>query len=165
MIALAQTVRFFPVHIPLGLVIIILQSTLLAELGRPNILIILILHLVRNDQLFSGGLLVFFFGLVQDTLSGAPAGLSSFFYLIIFFFASLARNILGPGRPVFLMAIVAAAFLFYTLSLSWLIDSSLPTLVDWISLVIAVLLSPFLFMFISLLEALYVRISRPRTVE
>ena len=165
MTGLAQTVRFFPVQIPLGLAIIILQSTLLAELGRPNLLIVLILHLVRSGHLFSGGLMVFFFGLVQDTLSGAPAGLSSLFYLLIFFLGSLVKTGLSQGRPVLQIGIVAAALVTHTLFLSWLVDSSFPSLVNWISIFFTVLVSPFLFVFFSLTESLYLKISRPRSVE
>ncbi len=162
---MAQTVKYFPIHIPLGLIIIIFQSTLLAKLGHPNILMVLILHLVGGGRLFSGGLLAFFFGLVQDTVSGAPTGLSSLFYLLIFFLGSLVKRGLASGHPFLQMGIVALSFAFYTLILSWLVDSSLPTLVDWFSILFTALVSPFLFMFFSLTESFYLKVSRPRSLE
>ena len=162
---MAQTVRYFPIHIPLGLVIVILQSTLLAKLGHPNILLVLILHLVGGGHLFSGGLLAFFFGLVQDTVSGAPTGLSSLLYLLIFFLGSLVKRGLSSGHPLLQMGIVALAFTFYTLVLSRLVDSSFPSLVNWFSILFTVLVSPFLFMFFTLTESFYLKLSRSRSLE
>ena len=162
---MSQTTNYYPVHIPLGLALIVLQSTLLAKTGHQNILIVLILHLSSTGRFLTGGLLTLFFGLVQDTFSGAPAGWSSLFYLPIFFTGSLFSRGLSLGHPFFLMGVVFIAGALLMLIQTWLVCSSLPTVIQWISVVFTSLVSPFLVFFFSFMESLYDRISRPKTVD
>jgi hypothetical protein len=161
----AQVVRYYPVHLLLGLAIVVLQSTLLAKTGHQNILLILVLHLAGTGQFFAGGLLTLFFGLLQDTLSGAPAGLSSLFYLLVFFGGSLFRRGLTAGHPFYQMGLVLVAGTTLTVVLSWIVNSSLPSIIEFVSIFFTVLVSPFLFHFFNFMESLYSRVSRPKSID
>ncbi len=162
---MSQIIRYYPVHIPLGLAIIILQSTLLAKTGHQNILIVLILHLGGTAHFLSGGILTLFFGLIQDTLSGSPAGLSSLFYLFIFFAGSLLRRGLAAGHPFFQMGLVFLSGGFLYLFLSWVIGSAFPSVMDFLSVLFTALISPFLFNLFNLLESLYSNYSHPKSID
>lgn len=162
---MAQTVRFYPSHIILGLVLIVLQSTLLAKLGGFNLLVILVLHLAAAGEFLSGGLLVLFFGLVQDLLSGATAGLSSLIYLLIYFGGCLIRRHLHLDHPLHQIVAVVLAASLGQMILARSVGQPLPTLGQWVRVGLVALLSPLIFRFFYRVEAWQARLTRPRTVD
>ena len=162
---MSQVIRYYPVHLPLGLIIIVLQSTLLAKAGHPNLLLVLILHLSGTGHFLSGGILTLFFGLILDTLSGAPAGLSSLLYLLIYYCGSLFQRGRPGGPPFFLVGLVFIIGGILNLLQGWLVGSTFPSVASWISLALIALISPFLFLSFRYIESLYLRVSHPRPLE
>jgi len=122
----------------------LLQSAAISELLpnalKPDLMVILITYLGTSPLLISGGILVFFSGLLSETFSGSPAGLFPFIYLSIFFLLKLLAKFLILGKTItFRMILVALAMIFQasliTFLPSWLGVSASP-LSSRISLVV-----------------------------
>jgi len=72
----------------LSIVGVVLQTTVFqllpAWMGKPDLLFILVVFLAYRLNMVRGVPLVFFIGLLMDTLSGAPLGIYSISYLLVF---------------------------------------------------------------------------------
>lgn len=99
------------------------QSTVIYALFpafmKPDLILILIIYLGISPGLITGGILVFFCGLLSDTFSGSPFGLFLFSYLSFFFFIKLLGKFLILGETITLrMILVTISVIFQALLLA-----------------------------------------------
>ncbi len=157
---MAGSVSFYPAHIVLGLILVVLQSTLLARLGGLDFLPVLVIHLSLQRNFMAGAVIVFCIGFLHDLLSGAPAGLHSLLYLTIHYLAHLLHRRLNLYHPIHQMLGVLLALLFINIVINRALGGPAPTRTDWVILGLAALLSPLIFKVFDLAESLQSRLAR-----
>lgn len=157
---MATTVNFYPAHIFLGLVLVVLQSTVLARAGGLDFLPVLVIHLSLQSNFLAGAVIVFGLGFLHDLLSGAPIGLHSLLYLIIHYSGHLIHRRLNFRHPVYQMLGVLAALLFINIFINQFMAGPEPTRSDWVILGLATVISPLIFKVFDAAEALQAKIMK-----
>lgn len=160
-----QTARFFPAHLVLAVAMVILQTTVLAQLGGLNLIPSLVLYLAAVAGITSGGVIVLCLGLMQDLFSGAPAGVHALLYLFFFFGAYLLYRPLRLGHPLHQMGLLAVMLAVQHLILSRALGEPSHGLAEVIRIVISVLISPAAFAFYAWVETLQGRLFKGGLVE
>jgi len=160
-----QTARFFPAHLLLAVVMVILQTTVLAQLGGLNLIPSLVLHLAAVSGIVSGGVIVLCLGLIQDLFSGAPAGGHALLYLFFFFAAYLIYRPLRLGHPLHQMGLVAVMLTVQHLFMGWILGEPSVGVGEAVRIVISALISPVAFTFYAWVEALQGRIFKAGLAE
>jgi hypothetical protein len=102
-------------------------SELLPNFVKPDLMLILITYLGASPLLITGGILVFFCGLLQETFSGSPQGLFLFIYLSIFFFIKLLGKFLILGETITLRIILVAVSIAFQVLLMIFLSPALGT--------------------------------------
>ncbi len=158
-----QAPRLYLAHIVIGLGLIVFQSTLLAKLGGLNFLPVLIVYLGTTRAFLTGGLIVFFLGLILDLFSGASAGLDTGVFLVIYFAARLIHSRFHLDHPFHQMGMVFGVLVFHHFALAYSVTGAEPEGGYWINIGVTTLLSPALFHLFGLVEAWQMAIFKPRT--
>lgn len=103
------------VYLLVGLIFMLLQTTLLPRLlpdtMLPNLLLILILYLGLSESFGRAMLLSLLFGLLQDSFSSTTLGLYGVVNLVIFFQVRLLVTRLSAESPALLLLLVAGGTL------------------------------------------------------
>jgi len=111
------------VYFSVGLIFMLLQTTLLPRLMPtallPNLLLILILYLGLSESFGRAILLCLIFGLLQDSFSSTTLGLNGVVNLAIFLQVRLLSTHLSAESPALLLLLVAAGTLVQTLLLGF----------------------------------------------
>lgn len=162
-----QTARFFPAHLFLAVVMVILQTTVLAQLGGLNLIPSLVLHLAAVAGIVSGGVIVLCLGLIQGLFSGAPAGGDALLYLFFFFAAYLIYRPLRLGHPLHQMGLVAVMLTVQHLFMSWALGEPIAGagVGEVVRIAISALISPVAFTFYAWVEALQGRVFKAGLAE
>ncbi|PLX86730.1 MAG: rod shape-determining protein MreD [Desulfuromonas sp.] len=103
------------VYLSFGLLLMLLQTTLLPQLLPrvlvPNLLLILLLYLALSEEFVNALLLTLLFGLLQDCFGSTVLGLYAVVHLVIFFMVRVMVTRLSAESPVLLLLLVAAGTL------------------------------------------------------
>lgn len=106
---------FVAIFFALGIILLILQTTLLQVLpewvGKPDILFILIVFIAVRMDVFKGAVLVLLFGLLMDIFSGIYLGLHPVIYLMLFFTLNGVTRHLAINETVHQVPIVTISYL------------------------------------------------------
>ncbi len=113
----------WPLYLLYGFFGVILQSTLVASLiptpGRPDLLLLLVVHLALHESVVRGTTLCWGLGLLYDAMAGYYLGLHSLVYILVFLSLKSFVQRLNADSTLLLLSLVAlgsllqAGFLFF----------------------------------------------------
>ena len=104
-----------------GVLLLVLESTVLHVLpiwaGRPDLLFLLTIFVALRLDMVRGALLVFFFGLLLDIVSGLYLGLHPVAFLLVFMIAKLGSRSIPLAEKVYRVPLATLLYVIYSTTL------------------------------------------------
>lgn len=160
---MAETTRYYPTQILMGLLMVALQSTVLAKLGGVDFMVALVLFISLQRAVLAGAVLVFCLGALLDLASSSPLGLHSAMYLIFYYSANIIHRRLLLEHPFQQMIVALAGLLLVHLPVNIHYGGPSPDLRLWLALAFSVALTPVALRLFAALERIQARLLKPLT--